>query len=44
MLIKEFFIIGELSQENKRETSNKLRKYTNKFEVAKKNIDISIFS
>lgn len=27
MLIKEFFIIGELSQENKRETSNKLRKH-----------------
>ncbi len=28
MLIKEFFIISELSQENKRETTNKLRKYT----------------
>jgi hypothetical protein len=28
MLIKEFFIISELSLENKRETSNKLRKHT----------------
>lgn len=27
MLIKEFFIISELSLENKRETSNKLRKH-----------------